>query len=359
MVVSRTVKRRKKGAVACSLFLVYVVGRVLLTVVWPDVPSVQIITSFLVLLPILYAAFAFYEIGGIVSALATIGLNLLLRAVFRQDATLDPEILWSTWAAAIGIGALLGYIVRVNTRLRAERKRLEVTIREANHRIKNSLNLAVSVVGAERSVVTHRETADALETVEGRVGAIAELHDLLAWGDMDGHINLADYLAGVVTRVQRATSLAAQVDFAAVETVMVPSSQATALGMICIELLINIAQHDTDEGGAPTATVSGASGPAGIAITVASDRGAFDPAPSRQSTRSGLGAQLIEALVEQLKGSFEIASRTPPRFTVSFVAAEAPSRDNRPARRSSATPRLLRAFRFGEGLRLRRKRNVA
>lgn len=310
---------QRKLLLAVAFFLMYAIGRGLLTTVWYGIPAAEITLSFLVLLPLLYSAFAFYEIGGVAAALATIGMNLILRSVFDRESGLDPQVLWSTWAAAVGIGGLVGYIVRINAQLTQRTKRLELTTREANHRIKNSLNLAASVVGIESEADSDPRVARLLGKISGRIGAIADLHDILAWNGADGRVNLNDYVLALAERIQRSAPLAIRVRSTLADETTTSSDQATCLGMICNELLLNVAEHDRSDNGTPIATIEMSAGDSVVQLAVSSDRGAMPTdVPAGTGRGRGMGTVLIEAFVAQLNAELAVIRRSPPAFSVRF-----------------------------------------
>lgn len=312
---------RRKLLLAVVFFTIYAVGRTLLIIAWLDVPAAQIALSFLVLLPLLYSAFSFYEIGGIAAALATIALNLVLRRVFDQGSGLEPRILWSTWAAAIGIGGLVGYIVRINVQLRQRTRRLELLTREANHRIKNSLSLAVSVVGIEEEEENDPRVVRLLDTIGGRIGAIADLHDILAWDGTDGRVNLYDYVEALSKRIQRSVPLEIRVRSTTARDIRVNGDRATCLGVICNELLLNVAQHDRSDAETPAVTIELSADDSRLRMVIGSDRGTMPTeSPEGDGSRRGMGTDLINAFVEELHAEFEIVNRSPPTFSIRFQA---------------------------------------
>ncbi len=107
-------------------FLVYLLARTLTLVFWPDDLSAQVFPTFLVLFPVLYAAFVYFELGGVMTAAAIVVANILIRTALRIESNLPNQILVSTWLAAAGIGLLVGHVARINHQLRSRTQALQL-----------------------------------------------------------------------------------------------------------------------------------------------------------------------------------------------------------------------------------------
>ncbi len=70
---------------------------------------------------------------------------------------------------------------------------------EANHRIKNSLMLAQSLLRMQRRGATENHARDALLQAEGQIQSIAKLHGKLADTHTQGVVNVKDYLETICT----------------------------------------------------------------------------------------------------------------------------------------------------------------
>ena len=176
---------------------------------------------------------------------------------------------------------------------------------EMNHRIANSLQLASSILLTRALRTESAEAREELSEVAKKIHAIGLLHRRLCQSadidavDLGGYIQelCADLGAstiggkGAVFRFKADGSNAAYVD----------SDTATRLGMIVTELLTNCAKY---AGETPTCSVGLSTEAGQIRLTV-SDNGPGFSGHSPLRAR-GVGLQMVQGLVSQLKARIEI-----------------------------------------------------
>lgn len=295
--------------------LAYLILRTVTYALWPTNQCAQIYPYALALLPVVYAAFIYFEPGGVISAAATILASMGIRVALRIGSVASVEVLIASSIAMVGIGLLVGHIARINHQLRSRADALQLTMREANHRIKNSLSLAASIVDMERMQGVSSAAPDVLAVIRSRLQAIAELHEQLRWDRPGDSIELVEYLRDVCARVQGLSGMPVRIDADVPNPVPVTSTRAVATALICTELLLNIAKHDRVEGEPQSASLSVTVEESTLRVRIGSDRGTFE---SGDGTRHGIGHVIVDALVEQLSGTVEVAARSPPAFVLSI-----------------------------------------
>lgn len=280
---------------------------------WTPDSAVLEATSWLLLaIPVGYAAVHYYELGGALCVVLAIAGNVLVRQSLGVTTNLTFATIWVSVTASIIAGVLIGYVARVNKTIREQNERLLTTMREANHRIKNSLALARSVASLEQNTREGSEATEALDKVVSRIDAIATLHDELLWRRDDRTVELPRYLHRITEQIGSLLEMQIDNGFEEAGEFPVDSGVAVQIGLITNELLTNMAKYDSAGGVRPKATVSLTSDTHRLLLRVSSDRGHL-PEVS-MTPDGGLGVRIVDLLVEQIHGSLTTISREPPAF---------------------------------------------
>ena len=187
--------------------------------------------------------------------------------------------------------------------LRAALEAREVLMREADHRIKNSLQMVVSLLSLQRTRVADPDAKHALGAAISRVEAIANAHLALQRSPDLRSIEIDRMLADLCDRVGSLNPAVTLCCEARVELSM-DADQAIPLGLLASEVLTNALRHAYAPGvaGAVTLTTCAAGGM--LEMTIA-DAGAGMPATP---VRRGLGTTLIAALARQIGATVDTRS---------------------------------------------------
>jgi PAS domain S-box-containing protein len=237
---------------------------------------------------------------------------------FRAQRT-DGEARWLTAHGRI-IRAIDGSPVRAvgvirdvtdrrarEDRLREAAEARELLLREADHRIKNSLQLVGSLLGLQRSRLSDPDAVAALDGAIARVMAISEAHRALHQSVDLRHIALDEMLRDLCAHVG---TLNPALNFlcdcpAGVE---LDTERAIPLGLVVSELLTNAAKHAYPSGrpsaGGEVRTAGGLAD--GSFEIVVSDGGVGMGAPA--SSRARLGSTIVRSLVGQIGATMEVIS---------------------------------------------------
>ena len=307
--------RTRQLLILLGLLLGYFVLRFLTYWLAPESALLEALSWLLLVFPVGFAALTLLESGAAATALVVVGGNIAIRETLGVETNLQLATIWVSWGASLLGGALLGHIVRITAALRERNERLLTTMREANHRIKNGLALARSVVSLEKNTVEGSDAISALNKVSSRIDAIAALHDELLWRREDRTINLTHYLRRIVEQLREVLSLEIEYGFAEDPEITVDSELAVRIALITNELLTNIAKHDATADGAPHPSVTLRQADGTVQVTVSSDRGSLPERP-READR-GLGARIVDLLVEQSRGTLRTVSSAPPVIELS------------------------------------------
>jgi len=228
------------------------------------------------------------------------------------------------------VGALL--LLRDVSELRRRERELltkEATIREIHHRVKNNLQTVAALLRLQGRRLPEGEGRTALEEAVRRVGVIALVHETLSQG-FDERVEFDEIASRGLNAVVEVARGEHPIHAHIVGRFgQLRAEDATALAMIMSELIQNAAEHGLAESGG-TVEVSvqrtGTGSDELLEVTITDD-GTGLPADFRPG-RSGLGTQIVQSLVQDLRGRITWEAAKPRGTRVRFLARLRPlSRD--------------------------------
>jgi two-component sensor histidine kinase len=184
-----------------------------------------------------------------------------------------------------------------------ERPGADWELREINHRLANSLQLAVDFLGLQQQRAAEPAAREALAEAMARLVAVGQLHRHLSLTDARAPVELAAFLRGLCAVVGRGAGLACEL---AAEPVSVPAHLAQHVGLLVNECAINARKHAYGRDGGVLRIATFVS-PGLLKLTVA-DQGRGLPAAGLGAPQ-GLGMGIIAAIVRELRGTMTVESR--------------------------------------------------
>jgi two-component sensor histidine kinase/PAS domain-containing protein len=201
---------------------------------------------------------------------------------------------------------------RRETSLRELAAARELLVREADHRIKNSLQLVISLLNVQLRGITDPAAVEALRGAASRVGAIAASHLALQGSadltTIDLAVSLQDLCAHfaalhptVKIVCQAAVCQAAECQGRAL---LLDADRAIPLGLVVSEVLTNALRHAFRGRETGTVVVNAMIERAQLMVRISDDGVGMAPA----MRRSGLGSRIINALAAQLAATIQMES---------------------------------------------------
>jgi PAS domain S-box-containing protein len=197
----------------------------------------------------------------------------------------------------------------------------DILLSEVNHRAKNSLAVAASLLAIQGRRQPDRAVKALFEESQGRLNAMAHVHDLLSKSESAQHVDLATYITDLCEALRPITEEDQRVSFevSAERGILVEANTAFSLGIVITELITNavkyafpaprpgtiFAQARTDE-------------PGRIEVSITDD--GIGMASFREGS---LGYGLVRSLVEQIHGTIAVQSDPGLAVTISFPAVPA------------------------------------
>jgi PAS domain S-box-containing protein len=200
-------------------------------------------------------------------------------------------------------------------------------IREVDHRTKNALQLAVSLLGVQARHVEDPGCRGALETAMGRLRRMGEVHALLTYRAADGPdaIDFPDYLRRLCREVAEGlsdTDARVRLEVEAEEEAMWGPDLVVPLGLIAGEALTNALKHAFPGGRAGRVRVELRAVGDGTMRLLVEDDGAGLPAERRAGS---LGLRLVEMFAKQVKGGAAMEAGRGGRGTAVVVTFPDPN----------------------------------
>ena len=203
----------------------------------------------------------------------------------------------------------------------------EVLAREADHRIRNSLQTVIALL-ERQARHADGEVPAALRQAAARVEAVAQVHAVLheapvAHGIVP-ELDLGRYLGGLCTTLGRAMDLGGTGRSLHVEVEPLAVSPATAqqLGLIVTELATNALRHAFRPEQPGIVRVMGARQRDGAYWLCVADDGKGLPRGFDIRVRpSGLGLRLVNVLADQLRARLTVDGHAGTRFTLALPAS--------------------------------------
>lgn len=187
----------------------------------------------------------------------------------------------------------------------AERESL---LKEVHHRVKNNLQIVVSLLNLEMNLLTDPETASAFGISIDRIRSMGLIHETLYGQDRLDSIELNEYARRLVGELTKAYGTCRVVLKKHDEQILVSLNQAMPCGLILNELITNALKYAA-AGRSDAEVIVELQKPGDTIIVSVTDDGpglkpGFEPACT-----NGLGLQLIRTLAEQLGGAASFEAR--------------------------------------------------
>lgn len=192
----------------------------------------------------------------------------------------------------------------------------EMLIVEVNHRAKNSLAIAASLLGIQGRRQADTAVRALFEEAQDRLVAMARVHDLLSKSESEQRVNLATYIHDLCEALRPITEGDDRIRLEAAmeEGIFVNAETAVPLGIVVTELVTNAVKYAFP---APRSGTIRAQGrrlePNRIEVVIQDDGVGFS------TMRAGsLGYGLVRSLIGQIGGELEMATDPGLTVTVSF-----------------------------------------
>lgn len=179
----------------------------------------------------------------------------------------------------------------------------EVLVKEVHHRVKNNLQLVLSILNLKYASLREESVKNAMYDNIGRIYTIAQVHEQLYSSRNLAEIDLSTYLPSLLAYL---LTLEKYIDYhietdLEVEEILLHIEQAIPLGLIMFELISNSLQHGFAHDLKGRIWLKCCWDADTVKIDIADNGKAFDPNLFRKA--ESVGFSIIHELVRQLHGS--------------------------------------------------------
>jgi PAS domain S-box-containing protein len=195
----------------------------------------------------------------------------------------------------------------------------EMLLAEVNHRAKNSLAIASSLLGIQGRRQSDPKVQALFSEAQDRLMAMSRVHDMLSKSESSQRVSLSTYLNDLCEALRPITEQDDCVHFNVEcdDTIVVHADVAIPLGIIATELVTNAVKYAFPPPRCGTITVAAQRGEAGVVFRVEDDGAGMS------ASRDGsLGYNLVKTLVRQLRGDMRVEARPGVCVTLAFPNAE-------------------------------------
>jgi two-component sensor histidine kinase/HAMP domain-containing protein len=202
---------------------------------------------------------------------------------------------------------------------RSRRMRSEIMLTEIQHRVKNSLQIAASLISLQASKLGESQSKLALQESESRIRTIAGIYGKLQIRNGTPAVDFGSFLKDTLAPLVGARAGPGRVNLQiTADSILLDSEKAVPYALVANELVINCLKHAFTDGRVGTIDVAiRKAGPEGFVLTVSDDGVGFPEDLDFRSTQS-LGLQVVNALVDQLHGSISLDRNGGTTFRIEF-----------------------------------------
>ena len=208
-------------------------------------------------------------------------------------------------------------------KLRLTLQERETLLEEINHRVKNNLNVVVSLLNLQdNQITTIGEAKKALLKTKNRIYSMALTHEKLYQSEDFTNVKMKTYIESLENNIKTSFEKSANIRTeTAVQEIFLPISYAIPCGIIINELLMNAYTHafPGDNRGSIVIRLEN-DGISGYILTIEDD-GIGMPDDFSLHSIDTLGLILVQTLSEQLDGSLEVLSKSGTQCIVHFSLA--------------------------------------
>ncbi len=203
-------------------------------------------------------------------------------------------------------------VAAANERLETLLAERNMLMREVNHRVKNNLLMVCSLLGL-REAAANVDLSD----VKNQVASIGHVHDLLHGAEDATQVNVEEFFQRVL---HSALGSESQIR-TRVEPATIPPATAVPLGLLVNELATNAVRHGFTDAGERIFSLQ-LSRDAHEFVLIAENSGRPFPPDVDPRHAQSFGLRLVDSLVRQLRGTFELERQPRTRITIRFPALE-------------------------------------
>jgi two-component sensor histidine kinase len=247
-------------------------------------------------------------------------MNVILQGdgapfgVLEVDSTSEGEFSEHDIAFLQGAANILGMAIeqqQYQRKLQSALDRYQVLLREVNHRVKNSLQVVISMLHLQASAVGDAGLSEQLIEAASRVNAVGRAYERLAYTADYEKIDLIEYLRQIVGDLKPTVAPCA-IAFTASGAIQFAADRAILVGLIVTELASNAGKYAYPDGAGGPIWITAQLQPDKQTVLISvRDEGVGIPPDFNPASSKRLGSRLVHALSKQLRGELNRPTSAP------------------------------------------------
>ncbi|MES2138768.1 MAG: PAS domain S-box protein [Bacteroidota bacterium] len=197
-------------------------------------------------------------------------------------------------------------------------KEKEILLQEVHHRVKNNLQIILSILNLQNAHITDKKTLDLVRDIRSRIKAMSFIHELLYQTDDFSSINFSEYITNITNNLVYSYTQDHKINLKLnVGAIFLDLDRAIPCGLIINEIVTNALKYaftDQEEG---EVSVSLTQKNEFIHLIIA-DNGKGFPVNIDYKNTESLGLQLVVTLVQQLGGEIALDNSNGVKYTITF-----------------------------------------
>ncbi len=215
---------------------------------------------------------------------------------------------------------------QMEEQIRASLEEKEVLLREIHHRVKNNLNVIISLIDMQERQSADEEVSIALTELQERVRAIAMVHEDLYHSENLARIDFRNYLGNLAADLFTVFDSSGISLNITVADVALTADAAIPVGLIVNELITNALKHAFPKGNRQRRENRSeiciiCRQEDGVCLLTVQDNGLGLPTDLDWHATGSLGLRMIRILAQQLKGTLQVDGGDGTTISIAFPAA--------------------------------------
>ncbi|MFP4364466.1 MAG: sensor histidine kinase [Spirochaetia bacterium] len=193
----------------------------------------------------------------------------------------------------------------------------EVMLREIHHRVMNNLQVLHSLINLQSRDVTTLESTQILRKTQRRIYVMYLIHEMLYKNDNLAIVSIKEFITQIESYIKNMYSKNIHLKNRGPEAFDISLEKGVPLGIIVGELLANIYQHAKSDNSL-TAFISYKKENNAFVLTVSDSGQGLECDNQGRPAKRGLGFLLVDACLNQLKGSMTCKNDEGFHVTIRF-----------------------------------------
>lgn len=195
----------------------------------------------------------------------------------------------------------------------------EWLLREIHHRVKNNLQIVISLLNSQSAYMDNQDAMDAIQNSQHRMHAMSLIHQKLYQSENLATINMKWYVQELIAYMRDCFDIDSKIRFVIeAEDLSLDVAQAVPVGLILNEAVTNSIKYAFTDGRFGTISIHLQQDAQGNCAITLKDNGRGLPENFDIAELNSLGLNLMMGLAEQLEGRFNTINNNGLTIAISF-----------------------------------------